>query len=88
MRTSWNQMIVLGSVALFFTAYAPQDAVAQEQPVEAPKGKQEVKTPKKELLNETNEMQSLVPKGSTLTPEEEIKLRVEEKNVFDEQVPG
>ncbi len=79
MKTSWNQMIVLGSMALFFTAYAPQNAEAQEQAV---------KTPKKELLNETNEMKSLLPEESTLTPEEEMKLRVEEENVFDEQVPG
>lgn len=79
MRTSWNQMIVLGSVALFLAAYAPQNAEAQGQAVE---------TPKKELLNETNEMQSLVPEESTLTPEEEMKLRVDEENVFDETPPG
>lgn len=79
MRTSWNQMIVLGSVALFFAVCAPQNAEAQGQ---------EVETPKKELLNETNEMQSLVPEESTLTPEEEMKLRVDEENVFDETPPG
>ncbi|MBX9786694.1 MAG: hypothetical protein K2Y08_05090 [Alphaproteobacteria bacterium] len=79
MKTSWNQMIVLGSAALFFTAYTPQNAEAQS-----------VNTPeqKKELLESTNEMKSLVPEESTLTSEEETKLRVEEENVFDEQVPG
>jgi hypothetical protein len=81
MKTSWNQMIVLGSAALFFTAYAPQSAAAQGQAVETSESK-------KELLDSTNEMQSLVPEESTLTPEEEMKLRVEEESVFDEQVPG
>ena len=88
MKTSWNQMIVLGSLAMFFTAYAPQDAVAQEQAIKTPKEKQEVDIKKKELLDSTNEMKSLVPEKSTLTPEEETKLRIEEENVFDENQPG
>ncbi len=78
MKTSWNQMIVLGSAALFFTAYAPQSAMAQEQAV--PQGKAP--------SNSTDVMESLVPEESTLTPEEEIELRVDEGYVFDEQVPG
>jgi hypothetical protein len=88
MKTSWNQMIVLGSFAMFFTAYAPQNAVAQEQAVKTSKEKQEVDTKKKELLDSTDEMKSLVPEESTLTPEEEMKLRVNEENVFDENQPG
>ena len=74
MKLPMSKMIVLGAVALFFTAYAPQNAAAQ-QGGGAP-------------LNSTDEMQSLVPEESTLTPEEETQLKVEEEYVFDEQVPG
>lgn len=81
MKTSWNQMIVLGSAALFFTAYTPQSAMAKEQGVKTPESK-------KELLDSTNEMKSLMPEESALTPEEQMKLRVEEENVFDENQPG
>ena len=73
MKLPMSQMIVLGAVTLFFTAYAPQNATAQQGG--AP-------------LNSTDEMQSLVPEESTLTPEEETQLKVEEDYVFDEQVPG
>lgn len=81
MRTSWNQMIVLGSVALFFTAYAPQDAMAEGESLAPPAGSEQPPL-------STDEMQSLVPEESTLTPEEEMKLRVDEENVFDETPPG
>lgn len=81
MKTSWNRMVVLGFAALFFTAYTPQSAMAQEQVVKTPESK-------KELLESTNEMKSLVPEKSTLTPEEQMKLRFEEENVFDENQPG
>jgi len=67
MKLPMSQMIVLGAVTLFFTAYAPQNAAAD---------------------NPTDEMQSLVPEESTLTPEEKMHLKVEEEYVFDEQVPG
>ena len=81
MKTSWNQMVVLGSAALFFTAYLSQDAVAQEQAVKTPESK-------RELIESTNEMKSLVPEKSTLTPEEKTRLLIEEENVFDENQPG
>lgn len=82
MRTSWNQMIFLGAVALFFAAYAPQNAMAQgEETLAPPAGSEQPPL-------STDEMQSLVPEESTLTPEEEMKLRVEEENVFDETPPG
>ena len=80
MRTSWNQMIVLWAVALFFTAYAPQNAMAQGQETLAPPAGSEQPP--------IDEMESLVPEESTLTPEEEMKLRVEEENVFEETPPG
>lgn len=73
MKLPMSQMIVLGAVILFFTAYAPQNAAAQQG--EGP-------------LNSTDEMQSLVPEESTLTPEEKMHLKIEEEYVFDEQVPG
>jgi hypothetical protein len=73
MKLPITQMIVLGAVALFFTVYAPQNAAAQQGG--AP-------------LDSTDEMQSLVPEKSTLTPEEKMQLKVEEEYVFDEQVPG
>lgn len=89
MNISWNQMVILGSTALFFTAYVPQNAVAQEQEVKTPKEEAPLDSKVKEdLLNSTNEMKSLVPEENTLTSEEEMKLRVEEENVFDENVPG
>lgn len=89
MNTSWNQMVILGSAALFFTAYVPQNAVAQEQEIKMPKEEAPLDSKVKEdLLNSTNEMKSLVPEESTLTPEEEAQLKVEEEYVFDEQVPG
>lgn len=81
MKTSWNRMVVLGFAALFFTAYTPQSAMAQEQVVKTPESK-------KELLESTNEMKSLVPDNSALTKDQQMELRVEEENVFDEQVPG
>ena len=73
MKLPMSKMIVLGAVALFFTVYAPQNAAAQQGG--AP-------------LDSTDEMQSLVPEKSTLTPEEKMQLKVEEEYVFDEQVPG
>jgi len=45
MKISWNQMIVLGSAALFFTAYAPQSAVAEGQSL----GQEESLTPEKKI---------------------------------------
>jgi hypothetical protein len=81
MRISWNQMIILGSAALFFTAYTTQNAMAQGESLAPPAGSEQPP------LN-IDEMESLVPEESTLTPEEEMKLRVDEENVFDETPPG
>ena len=87
MKIKWHQLVVCACSTLVLVGCGPQkkeEATTPQQTQEAP-----VVVPNEEIrILEQHEGPKPSSQESTLTPDQQKKLKIEEENVFDETPPG